>query len=62
MRSQARTLGFEPGIVWVPHPIQNRTEAELERLADEALDAILSMITSAAPSPHGGSNVADRRE
>ena len=46
MRSQSRSLGFEPGIVWVPHPIQNRTRAELERLADEAIDSILAMITA----------------
>ncbi|MXW67246.1 MAG: hypothetical protein F4Z72_09645 [Gemmatimonadales bacterium] len=45
-RSQSRTLGFEPGIVWVPHPIQNRTAGELEALADEAIDPILAMITA----------------
>jgi len=45
-RSQCRTLGFEPAIVWTPHPIQNRTEAELEQLADDTLEAVLSAITS----------------
>ncbi len=44
--SQSRSLGFEPGIVWVPHPIQNRTAAELEQLADGAIDPILAMITA----------------
>ncbi len=43
---QSRSLGFEPGIVWVPHPIQNRTADELERLADGAIDPILAMITA----------------
>ncbi|MYH10857.1 MAG: hypothetical protein F4012_04435 [Gemmatimonadales bacterium] len=46
-RRQSRSLGFEPAIVWVPHPIQNRTAAELETLADEAIDPILALITAA---------------
>ncbi len=44
--SQSRSLGFEPGIVWVPHPIQNRTATELEQLADGAIDPILALITA----------------
>ncbi len=44
--SQSRSLGFEPGIVWAPHPIQNRTAAELAALADDAIDPILAMITT----------------
>jgi hypothetical protein len=31
--------------VWVSHPIQNRTAAELEQLAEEAIDPILATIT-----------------
>ena len=42
---QAQALGFEPAIVWVPHPIQNRTEAELEEIADDALAPILKSLT-----------------
>ena len=26
---QSRALGFEPAVVYVPHPIQNRTAEEL---------------------------------
>ena len=44
--SQARSIGFKPAIVWTPHPVQNRTVAELERLADDSLDAILAAITA----------------
>ncbi len=44
--AQARTLGFEPGVVWVDHPIQNRSAEELEALADGAMDPILAMITA----------------
>ena len=34
--AQGRSLGFEPNVVWVEHPIQNRTEAELHLIADGA--------------------------
>ena len=48
--AQSRSLGFDPAIVWVPHPIQDRTDEELRAIADDALDAILAAITaSGAP-------------
>ena len=34
VESQAQALGFEPAIVYVPHPIQNRT-AELNVLLQQ---------------------------
>ena len=33
-------------IVWVPHPVQNRTPEELARMADDALEAVLRALTS----------------
>ena len=42
--TQAKALGFDPARVFVPHPIQDRTEAEIRRLADEAYDAIVAMV------------------
>lgn len=42
--AQSEALGFEPALVVVPHPIQNRTTAELHRLADEAFERILAAI------------------
>ncbi len=43
---QSRALGFDPAIVYVPHPIQNRTAAELAALADGAIEsALASLIT-----------------
>ncbi len=45
--TQAKALGFDPARVFVPHPIQDRTEAEIRRLADEAYDAIVAMVTGA---------------
>ena len=41
---QASALGFEPAMVWVDHPIQNRSEAELESMADEAFGAVLKAL------------------
>lgn len=37
-------LGFAAVLVWVPHPIQNRSPAELVAIADDALEKILSLI------------------
>ena len=44
---QIPSLGFEPEIVWVPHPVQNRHQEELEQMADDALEAVLRGLTSA---------------
>ncbi len=46
--AQAASLGYEPAIVWVPHPIQNRTDEEIRAIADEAMEGILDGLT--APS------------
>ena len=42
---QAKSLGFNPGIYWMPHPIQNRTAEELKKMAGEACNGIINMIT-----------------
>lgn len=42
---QSQALGFEPAVVYVPHPIQNRTREELEALADAALEPLLARLT-----------------
>ncbi len=44
--AQAKSLGFEPGIVYVPHPIQDRTDAEIRAIAEAAFEDVLAMITS----------------
>jgi hypothetical protein len=46
--AQCRTLGFDPAVVYVAHPIQDRTDAELRRLAEEAFEAVLQAVTSSA--------------
>jgi hypothetical protein len=43
---QAKALGFEPAVVYVAHPIQNRTADELKALADEAIAPVLKLLTS----------------
>ena len=43
--SQAAALGADPAAVFVPHPIQDRTDAELRTLADDAIDAIVAAVT-----------------
>ena len=45
--AQSQALGFEPAIVYVPHPIQNRTADELDQIADQAIEAALALLTAA---------------
>lgn len=45
-RLQAAALGFDPAGVFVPHPIQDRTDAEIRALADAALPEILAALTA----------------
>ncbi len=42
--AQARALGVDPAAVYVPHPIQDRTDEEMRAIADAALEAILAGI------------------
>ena len=46
--TQADALGFDAARVFVPHPIQDRTDEELVALADQAFEEILSRVTSAS--------------
>jgi hypothetical protein len=45
---QADALGFDPAYIWVPHPIQDRTDDELKALADRHLDEIVAALTAQA--------------
>ncbi len=44
---QSKALGFEPAVVFVPHPIQNRTPDELKKIADDAVAPVLKLLTAA---------------
>lgn len=43
-QAQAAALGISPAVVFVPHPIQDRTDAEMRDLADAALAPILQAV------------------
>gem|GEM_PF-1937735 len=42
--AQSETLAFEPAIVYVPHPIQNKTTEEIQAVADAALEDIVQVL------------------
>ena len=42
---QARALGADPAAVWVEHPIQDRSDAEMRAIADGAFEAIVAALT-----------------
>ena len=46
VEAQSSALGFEPGVVYVPHPIQNRTPAEIEAIADKAFAEVMEKLRS----------------
>ncbi len=43
--AQGNSLGIAPKSVFVPHPIQDRTDAEMAELARQAIDGIKALIT-----------------
>lgn len=43
-RAQAESLGFDPHKVFVGHPIQDRTNEEMQALAEEAFASVMDMI------------------
>ena len=42
---QSKALGIDPAMVFVHHPIQDRSDDELRVLADEAIEQILTAVT-----------------
>lgn len=47
--AQAHALGYaQVPSVFVPHPIQDRTDAEMRALADAALEAVLAAVCRGA--------------
>ena len=42
--AQAKALGIEPVAVYVEHPIQDRTDAEMVEIAENAIEAVLAQI------------------
>jgi hypothetical protein len=46
--AQSRALGADPARVFVPHPIQDRTDPEMGALAEASVDAVIAAVTGAA--------------
>ena len=44
--TQGRALGMHPRRVLTSHPIQDRSDAEMEALAEEAFPAILAALSN----------------
>ncbi len=44
--SQAKALGLEPARVFVPHPIQDRTDAEMQVMAEQFVDQLLGHLSA----------------
>ena len=44
--AQGAALGFHPAAHYVPHPIQDRSDAEIRALADAAFEDILAQIVA----------------
>jgi len=44
--AQNRALGYDPAIVFVAHPIQDRTHAELRALAEAAFPGIVAALAT----------------
>jgi hypothetical protein len=43
---QSAALGFPAAAVFVPHPIQDRTDDEVRALADAAFDEVVAALTA----------------
>jgi len=43
---QSKSLGSAPEVVYVRHPIQDRTDDEMGAIADQAVDALVSALTN----------------
>ena len=39
-RTQAQALGSDPEAVFIPHPIQDRSDEEMREIAEAAFDAV----------------------
>ena len=46
VEAQSESLGFDPAVVYVPHPIQNRTRTEIEAIADQAFAKVMALLQS----------------
>ena len=45
-KTQSDALGASPKRVFVPHPIQDRTDDEMREIADDAVEEILNALSA----------------
>jgi hypothetical protein len=45
--AQNSSLGYDPAVVFVPHPVQDRTDEEMRAMADQSFEAILRAVQEA---------------
>lgn len=43
--AQAASIGFDPAAVYTEHPIQDRTDAEMGVIAEQAVEQLLGALT-----------------
>lgn len=43
--AQGKSLGFDPALLYIEHPIQDRTPAEMVNIAQQAVPHVLAMLT-----------------
>jgi hypothetical protein len=41
---QAKALGFDPAAVYVSHPVQDRTDAEMDEMAERAFASLVQSL------------------
>ena len=42
--TQSAALGYDPAMLFVPHPIQDRTDEEIRAIADAAFEQIVELL------------------
>lgn len=43
--AQAESLGYDPIKLFVPHPIQDRTDEEMQQLAESCFEAVVELVS-----------------
>ena len=43
--AQSRTLGLDVATAFTPHPVQDRTDAEMHAMADDIVESVVAAIT-----------------
>ncbi len=44
--AQSKALGFDPAMVFVRHPIQDRSDDEMRALAEQAVEEVMRAVTA----------------